>query len=55
MSREDFKIEFVRSFFRLAVLILLTANIVMDDRTMWTTGYSCCKSDMLDSDDTEFF
>ena len=35
MSREDFKIEFLRSFFRLAVLILLTVSIVRDESTMW--------------------
>ena len=32
MSKEDFKIEFLRSFFRLAVLILLTVSIVRDER-----------------------
>ena len=35
MSSEDFKIEFLRSFFRLAVLILLTVSIIRDESTMW--------------------
>lgn len=35
MSRQDFQIEFVRSTARLAVLVLLTADIVRDNRVMW--------------------
>lgn len=35
MSREDFKIEFTRSFVRLAVIGLLVWDIARDNRVMW--------------------